>query len=371
MIELQSVTKSFGGTPILRELNLTVRKKEILSLLGPNGCGKTTVLNIISGLSRPDKGNVIIDDVFIDGQFEGKTVHVPPSARKVGYVFQTTALFPHMRVVDNVAYGLKAKHYSKQEIRVRTRSLLDFVGMREYAEYFPHQISGGQKQRVALARSLAADPEVLLLDEPISAVDSQMRESLRLEFKRLLRELKITAIYVTHDLTEALLMSDRVAVMGNGQIEQTGNRHDILNRPNSKYVAEFLGLNVYNAKVIHDSSGQIKLEIAEIQIFSPQIPELGKKPVLVTLKPEDVILSSESSFSDPKWSNCTCNILKGTIIEIILMKSVAQVTVDVGFLIKSELTLNSLNDLNLCEGNSVCVQFKANDLNVLPIKNSA
>ena len=367
MIKLESVKKSFGEKVILNELCLDVKKNEILSLLGPNGCGKTTTLNVISGLSRPDKGSIFINDVLVDGKSKGKTVHLAPFDRRVGYVFQTTALFPHMRVRDNVVYGLKTKHLSKQDVEAKTRSLLDFVGMREYAEYFPHQISGGQKQRVALARSLATDPEVLLLDEPISAVDARLRESLRLEFKSLLRTLKITAIYVTHDLTEALMMSNKVAVMGNGQIEQIGNREDILNKPNSRYVAEFLNLNVYAAKVTQNTPGQIKLNINGVQISSsPPLGSLTEKSVLVTLKPEDVILSSEQSVSNPKWAGCNCNIIKGTIVGITLRKSFAQVTVDVGFPVKSELTLSSLSDLGLAEGDSVCVQFKATALSVNP-----
>lgn len=360
MIKLESVTKSFGNKVILRELTFEAKKNEILGLLGPNGCGKTTTLNVISGLSRIDKGNIYIDGVLVDGQ----SIHLPPSGRKIGYVFQSAALFPHMRIRDNIAYGLKAKHLSKQEVDAKTRSLLEFVGLRDYIDYFPHQISAGQKQRVALARSLATDPEVLLLDEPISSVDAKLKESLRLEFKNLLRKLKITAVYVTHDLIEALVMSDRVAVMCNGQIEQTGNRDEILDKPNSWYVAEFLGLNVYTAKAIQNTSGKTVLDINGIQIASPPLAGLPERPVLVTLRPEEVILSSEQCVRNPKWAGCVCNVLTGTIVEITLMKSIAQVTINVGFTIKSKLTLSSLSDLGLSEGNSVCVQFKVNALNV-------
>jgi len=369
MIKLESVAKSFGEKVVLRELTFEVKKNEILSLLGPNGCGKTTTLNAISGLSKPDEGNIFVNDVLVDGKSGSKTIHLTPSDRKVGYVFQTNALFPHMRILENVAYGIKAKHLPKREVNTKARSLLEFVGLREYAEYFPHQISGGQKQRAALARSLATDPEVLLLDEPISAVHSKLRESMRFEFKSLLRTLKITAIYVTHNLTEALVMSDRIAVMGKGQIEQTGTRDDILNKPNSKYVAEFLGINVYTGKAIHDPSGRTQLDINGVKIFAPPLADSFETDFLITIKPEDVTLSPDQHIRNPKWSGCTCNILMGTIVEITLMRSMARVTVDVGFPIKSELTLSSLGDLGLAEGENVCAQFKVNAMNVSPRKN--
>ncbi len=364
MIELQSITKAYNGKIILNELNLKVEKNEILALLGPNGCGKTTVLNLISGLSRPNHGNIIIDNVIVAGKVGEKMVHLPPYARKVGYVFQTNTLFPHMRIVDNVAYGLKAKHLSKQEIKNRVRELLNFVDMFEYAEYYPHQISGGQKQRVALARSLATDPQVLLLDEPISAVDAKLRESLRVEFKKILRSLNITAIYVTHNLTEAIMMSDKIAIMGNGKIEQIGNRADILDKPNSKYVAEFLGLNVYDAKAAVGSFGQMKVEINGVFISVPPFVAVNGQLLLVTLKPEDVLLLPMQATEKSDAGNGYCIVLKGAVTEISLMRSIARVTVNVGFPVKSELTLNSLGDLGLSEGDTIYVSFKAEALNI-------
>jgi ABC-type Fe3+/spermidine/putrescine transport system ATPase subunit len=364
MIKLESVTKSFGQKTILKDLTLEIQKSEIFSLLGPNGCGKTTTLNVTSGLSNPDAGRIFIDDTLVYGASGSKAVCLSPCERKIGYVFQTAALFPHMKVKDNVAYGLKAKRLAKQEITAQTHSLLAFVGMLEYAEHFPHQISGGQKQLVALARSVATDPEVLLLDEPLSAVDVKMREMLRLEFKSLLRKLNITAVYVTHDLTEALVMSNRVAVMGNGRIEQVGSRDEILGKPNSRYVAEFLGLNVFTAKAIQKPSGKTDLDINGVVLMGPNLAVPDGESVLVTLKPEDVILSPQSSLNEPKAGCCRCNFLAGTIVEITLMRSIARITVDVGFHIRSKLTLSSLGDLGLIEGEPVCVKFKIDALNV-------
>ncbi len=367
MIKIESVTKAFRNRLILRDLNLEVKQNEILALLGPNGCGKTTLLNIISGLALPDAGNITIAGVLVDGTLNSKLIHLPPYARKVGYVFQTASLFPHMRVRDNVSFGLKAKHLSKREIELRTRLLLDFVNMREYAEYYPHQLSGGQKQRIALARSLATDPQVLLLDEPMSAVDAKSRESLRVEFRKLLRSLKITAIYVTHNLTEALMMSDKIAVMGNGKIEQIGTRAEILDKPNSMYVAEFLGINAYIAKVVTDVSGNFQVKIGDVAISFPQLTTFTEQSLMVTLKPEDVQLMPMQEKEKLCSSNAESIRLKGVVTEINLMRSIAKITVDVGFPIKSELTLSALEGLALSEGDNICVQLKTEALNISPV----
>jgi ABC-type Fe3+/spermidine/putrescine transport system ATPase subunit len=361
MIEIKEITKAFKQKTILSHFDLEIKEGEVFSLLGPNGCGKTTLLNLISGLQKPDKGSISIDNTLVEGKINGRLVHLPPYKRKIGYVFQTAALFPHLKVYDNVAYGLKAMHLSNQEITKRTDSLLEFVGMSQYAQYYPHQISGGQKQLIALARSIATDPKVLLLDEPMSAVDLKFKESLRHEFKGLLHKLGITVVYVTHDLTEALIMSNRVAVLGDGRVQQVGNREEILGRPNSRYVAEFLGLNVYTAKVIKEEN---KLCIKGVSIAVPDWVDLTEQDVLVTLKPEDVILSCESTVKNPRWVSCKYNLLSGVIVEITLMRTIALATVDVGFLVRSKLTLSSLGDSGLSEGDTVNVLFKAEALNI-------
>ena len=242
---------------ILKNLNLEVKDEEILSLLGPNGCGKTTLLNILSGLTKQNSGNIYINNILVSGKTDTKKVHLKPSERKIGYVFQTVSLFPHMRVKDNVAYGLKALHLPMQEVKKRTESMLDFVGLREYAKFYPSQLSGGQKQRIALAKWLATEPQVLLLDEPVSAVDPQLRESFRLEVKNYLQALKITVVYVTHNLSEAFIMSDRIAVMGNGRIEDIGVRGEIFDKPSSGYVAKFLGINTFDGKAIKIHGGPL------------------------------------------------------------------------------------------------------------------
>ena len=200
-----------------------------------------------------------------------------------------------MRIQDNIAYGLKTLHLPKAEIKKRTSSLLDFVGLNEYARFYPSQLSGGQRQRAALARSLATEPQVLLLDEPVSAVDPQLRESFRLELKNYLQALKITAVYVTHNLSEAFVMADKIAVMGNGRIEQVGNRTEIFDKPTSAYVARFLGINAYKGKAGKVQAGLLTVEVNGVEMLSSSAIELAGKNVSVTLKPEDLVLSNSQN----------------------------------------------------------------------------
>jgi len=364
MIELNAIKKRFGETEVLKGVTLGVRRGELLSLVGPSGCGKTTTLNIIAGLCQPDEGTVLINQVLVEGRSGSQRIHVRPADRRIGYVFQDYALFPHMKVRDNVSYPLKAKHLPEDEVKNRTRSLLEFVGLLDQSGRYPHQLSGGQKQRVALARALATDPEVLLLDEPLAALDNKTRRSLRPDFKNILTKLEVTSIYVTHDLAEACAISDRMAVMGSGKIEQVDHHDRILEKPNSGYVAEFLGLNVYSGKAIDSSSTVARISIDGIEISAIYPTGLREGNLLITLKPEDVILSSEPTITNSKWNRCTCNNLSGTIIEIIQMKSNAEVIVDAGFPIKSELTMSSLKELGLDVGKRVFVHFKADSLNV-------
>lgn len=240
MIKLSMVKKSYGSKEVLRDVTLEVRRRELLCLVGPNGSGKTTTLNVVAGLCRPDEGTVLINDVLMDGRTGNRFVHVNPSERRIGYVFQDYALFPHMTVRENVSYGLKARHMQKHEVKERTQNMLEFVGLLDHSEHYPHQLSGGQKQKTALARALSTEPEILLLDEPLSALDLRTRESLRVELKRILGTLEVTSIYVTHELAEAYEVSDRIAVMGPGRIEQTGSRDEVFSKPNP-CVAQFLG----------------------------------------------------------------------------------------------------------------------------------
>lgn len=357
MISIKSVSKSYDKK-ILDNLSLEVKAKEIVCLLGPNGCGKTTLLNIISGLTKPDQGTIYIDNVMVEDTFGPKKIHMQPSERKIGYVFQTISLFPNMRVQDNIAYGLKAKHLPHQEVQKRTAELLNFVGLTEYARYYPGQLSGGQKQRTALARSLATDPKVLLLDEPVSAVDPQLRESFRLELKTYLRKSEATVIYVTHNLSEAFIMADRVAVMGSGHIEQVGMASEIFDKPSSSYVAEFLGVNTFKGKAHGAHDGLLDIEVNGIQLIAMATADLKGKDIVATIKPEDIVLTNAA----PKGKGS--NAVEGMIKEMTVMRSTAQVAVDVGFILKARLQLSAIKALGLSVGDKVQVCFSPEAINV-------
>ncbi|HSV49872.1 MAG TPA: ABC transporter ATP-binding protein [Candidatus Acidoferrales bacterium] len=358
MITIQALSKAFQKKTVLTDLSLEVKNKEIVCLLGPNGCGKTTLLNIIAGLTLPDQGSITIDDTLVTGETGSKKVWLQPSERKIGYVFQTISLFPHMRVEDNIAFGLKAKHLSGQEIKKRTHDLLEFVGLNEYARHYPSQLSGGQKQRTALARSLATEPKVLLLDEPVSAIDPQLRESFRLELKSYLRKLEITVIYVTHNLSEACIMADRIAVMGNGHIEQIGVANELFDKPSSSYVAQFLGVNTFRGKALAARDGLLEIEVNGVHILTTAAGSLGGKDVVATIRPEDIALLNQAPNSN------LSNVLEGVIIEMTVMRSTAQVTVEVGFTLKARLQLSVIKALGLSIGDKVHVCFSPEAVNV-------
>jgi ABC-type Fe3+/spermidine/putrescine transport system ATPase subunit len=365
MIKATSICKSFGEKRVIANLNFEVKDHEIISLLGPNGCGKTTLLNILSGLTMQDEGNVYLNDVLVSGAKGTKKVCYKPSERKVGYVFQTISLFPHMRVQDNVAYGLKTLHLSKGETKSKTEKLLDFVGLREYARHYPNQLSGGQKQRIALARSLATEPQVLLLDEPVSAVDPQLRDSFRMELKSYLQSLKITVIYVTHNLSEAFVMSDRIAVMGNGHIEQAGRKEEIFDKPNSEYVANFLGLNTFKGKAIKANGEFLEIEVNGVPLLAYSNADFSGRNIIATLKPEDISLS-KSANPTLKFPG---NVVLGRVTGMLQMRSTAQITVDCGFVLKIRFSLGIIKDMGLTLGDKVHVCFRANSLNVIADNN--
>ncbi len=234
-IELDGVGKKYGDRYAIRGISLSVGQGEFLSIVGPSGCGKTTILRLVAGFIRPDEGVVRIGGSDMDG--------VPPNRRRVGIVFQNYALFPNMTLSENVAFGMKAQKRPEPEIRRRVAELLEMVGMADRAGALPRQLSGGQQQRIALARALAIEPRVLLLDEPLSALDAKVRNSLRFEIKRIQRESGITMLYVTHDQEEALSISDRVGLMNRGKLEQVGTPLELYSAPSSLFAADFIGVN--------------------------------------------------------------------------------------------------------------------------------
>ena len=253
LLSLKHISKNFGEGDVLSDISFDVQRGEFVTLLGASGCGKTTTLRIISGLETPDTGEVLLNGQDISA--------LPPEKRPVNTVFQSYALFPHMNVEKNVAYGLKVRGEDKKVIAERVKEMLELVQMSEYARRMPAQLSGGQRQRIAIARALAPQPKLLLLDEPLGALDLQLRRQMQLELKRLQKKLGITFIYITHDQEEAINMSDRIAVMRGGRFEQIGTPEEIYDRPKTRYVAQFIGRStILTGKVKSASGGSAVIE---------------------------------------------------------------------------------------------------------------
>ena len=259
-LELKEIKKSFTeGEAVLDNISLEISKGEFITLLGSSGCGKTTTRRIIAGLEQPDAGSVWLDGREVTG--------LEPNQRDVNTVFQNYALFPHMNVAENIGYGLKLKKVPKSEIRKKVSQMLELVQLEGYEKRKPSELSGGQKQRVAIARALVNNPEVLLLDEPLGALDLQLRRAMQIELKHLQKKLGITFIYITHDQEEAINMSDRIAVMKDGRIEQIGTPDEIYNHPKTSYVATFVG----NANILHGVAESIQGENAIVKIGNDRV----------------------------------------------------------------------------------------------------
>ena len=284
-VNIQNVTKAFGDNVVLREFSATFRDGEFITLLGPSGCGKTTMLRIIAGFEKPTRGEVYIDGTLVSG---GKTF-VPPEKRGIGMVFQSYAVWPHMNVFDNVAYPLTIRHVSKAEIKTSVERVLGIVHLSQYAERFPNQLSGGQQQRVALARALVAEPKLLLLDEPLSNLDAKLRESMRFEIKEIQRKLGITVVYVTHDQTEAMAMSDRIFLINRGDIQQCGTPQEIYNNPVNQFVADFLGNVDFFKGEARD--GRITFPAMDGQSIPYDGPRTGK--IDVAIRPENLFFAED------------------------------------------------------------------------------
>lgn len=279
LIELQNISKSFEDTLVLDDFNLSVEENEFITLLGPSGCGKTTTLRIVGGFEKPDTGGVF---------FEGKDItDVPPNKRHINTVFQKYALFPHMNVGQNVAFGLKIKGKTEAYIKDKVKYALNLVNLDGYENRKIDSLSGGQQQRIAMARAIVNEPKVLLLDEPLGALDLKLRQEMQYELIRLKNELGITFLYVTHDQEEALTMSDKVVVMNGGYIQQMGTPEEIYNEPENAFVADFIGdSNIFDAVMLEDRL----VRIGET-VFECVDEGFGKNmPVDVMIRPEDIII---------------------------------------------------------------------------------
>ncbi|MCC6470680.1 MAG: ABC transporter ATP-binding protein [Alphaproteobacteria bacterium] len=310
-LEIDRLRKSYGPLTVVEQFELAVAKGEFISFLGPSGCGKTTTLRMVAGFETPSAGAI-----RIDGQ---DVTHQRPNQRHIGMVFQSYALFPNMTIADNVGFGLKIARQPASAIAKRVEEMLSLIKLPKLGSRYPYQLSGGQQQRVALARALAIKPQVLLLDEPLSALDAKIRVSLRQEIRSIQRELGITTIYVTHDQEEALSISDRIVVMNEGRVEQIGTPFEIYNYPRTRFVASFVGtLNVLRGKVLDPAGGRMEVDGQEIVVANG----LGKMNLgevrSVALRPEAVSIAGGDAGG---------NRMLGTVDEVHFLGSVVRIRV--------------------------------------------
>ena len=284
IIELKNVSKTYDGTEALKNINLKIYRNEFVTLLGPSGCGKTTTLRIIGGFEQPTSGDVTFDNTNIN--------NLPPYKRRVNTVFQRYALFPHMNVYENIAFGLRIKKMDEDTIRSKVKNMLRLVNLSGFEERKIDSLSGGQQQRIAIARALVNEPEVLLLDEPLGALDLKLRQDMQIELKNMQKALGITFVYVTHDQEEALTMSDTIVVMSEGRIQQIGTPIDIYNEPKNAFVADFIGeSNIIDGIMLRD-----RLVKFSNQVFNCVDSGFGENtPVDVVVRPEDVKIVDQSA----------------------------------------------------------------------------
>ena len=309
-LKLTGIQKRFGVMAAVEDFNLDVERGEFVSFLGPSGCGKTTTLRMIAGFEQPTSGTITVDGLDITRQ--------SPNRRNVGMVFQSYALFPNMTVADNVGFGLRVRKRPKEQIRAKVAELLDLIHLPDKADRYPWQLSGGQQQRVALARALAIEPQVLLLDEPLSALDAKIRIILRAEIRAIQRKLGITTVYVTHDQEEALSLSDRIVVMSEGRVEQVGTPFEIYNFPSTGFVARFVGtLNVVNAKVVDPATGSLTAAGQPIRAAVPLANAQAGDAVTVALRPEIITLGTAGG----------ANQMTGAIDDVMFLGAVVRVRV--------------------------------------------
>jgi putative spermidine/putrescine transport system ATP-binding protein len=348
-LEISNLRKLFGSYQAVQHFAIGIEKGEFISFLGPSGCGKTTTLRMIAGFEMPTEGTIRIDRQDVTS--------LRPNQRKIGMVFQSYALFPNMTVAGNIAFGLKIARKPAPEIARRVEEMLKLIGLSALGDRYPFQLSGGQQQRVALARALAPKPQVLLLDEPLSALDAKIRTSLREEIRTVQRELGITTIYVTHDQEEALSMSDRIVVMNEGRVEQIGSPFEIYNRPRTRFVASFVGtLNILHARVLDSASGRVIVDDQEIVVAKGLSGVKAGEACALALRPEAIVLDEQKAGR---------NHLKGAVEDVSFLGSVVRVRVRIQ---QNSISLDTFNNpgLKLPErGQPVTVSFTKDDLVVL------
>lgn len=333
MVQISGLDKHFGPETAVKGVDLSVEQGEFVTLLGPSGCGKTTTLRCIAGLERPDAGSIYIGDQLVASA--ENNVYLVPEERNIGMVFQSYAVWPHMTVFENVAYGLRVRRVGSKELKSKTMRGLELVGLDHLADRYATKLSGGQRQRVALARAIVYEPKVVLFDEPLSNLDAKLREQMRIEIVRLQREVGITSIFVTHDQSEALVMSDRVVVMDKAVIQQIGDPQTIYAEPANSFVANFIGVaTLLEGKLLGRDGKLCQIEIPVGQGKAPlqlkAIGAEGAKPgqkIILSLRPEDIQFYLEKPTSEDGTSD---NVFSGEIIDTVYLGSFLECRVRVG-----------------------------------------
>ena len=349
-LDIQHLEKSFGANRVVKDFNLGIDQGEFVSLLGPSGCGKTTVLRMVAGFETPSSGKILIDGQNVTGQ--------RPNQRNIGMVFQAYALFPNLTVAQNVGFGLKIAGVARAEIDKRVDEMLRMIGLPDLGGRYPFQLSGGQQQRVALARALAPRPRVLLLDEPLSALDAKIRVSLRNEIREIQKALGITTVFVTHDQEEALSMSDRVVVMNGGVAEQVGLPHEVYNRPSTRFVANFVGtLNTFDAEVVDAGAGLVRIGSTDFHLPNPVEANLqtGGR-VALALRPESLHLG--------RYPGCE-TVIPAQILDVHFMGAIIRIRAQVGSQTVSMDTFNRTDTPPPQPGAQTEVSFSARDFIIL------
>ncbi|AGF56657.1 spermidine/putrescine transport system ATP-binding protein [Clostridium saccharoperbutylacetonicum] len=348
IVKIDNVNKQYGENHVVKDLILDIKKGEFLTMLGPSGCGKTTTLRMIAGFETPTSGNI-----YIEGE---EIQNTEPYAREVNTVFQNYALFPHMTIYDNLAFGLTVKKVNKAEIKKRVTEILELVQLVGFENRKPDQLSGGQKQRVAIGRALINNPKVLLLDEPLGALDLKLRKQMQFELKRLQKKLGITFIYVTHDQEEALTMSDRIAIMYGGNLEQIGTPKEIYETPKSKFVADFIGeSNIFYgvANKINNDVLDVKLENGSVLAVDSQISD--NEIIYVLVRPENIKLSKEPVEGFSLFGKVKEHIYIGNVNKTIILLPTGM-----------EVKMNTTPKVELLPvGSEICVYWEKEDAVVI------
>jgi molybdopterin-binding protein len=348
MLDIRNISKDLGEF-VLNDVSLKVRKGEYIIIIGPTGAGKTILLETIAGIYPPDDGQIILEETNI--------TQVPPKDRKFSMVYQDYMLFPHLTVEENIGFGLKIRKTDANVTKQKVAETSDFLGIDHLLHRYPETLSGGEQQRAAIARALVMEPRILLLDEPLSALDGQTREKLRTELKRLHAHYGITVMHVTHNFEEVFSLADRVAVMNEGRIIQIGEPDEVFRHPNCEFIANFVGMeNIFKGFCREMKEGVSRIDLDGLVVCSPVC--IGEGVVYASVRPEEIILSKETVSTSAR------NCFEGTIVDIVNSGMVVSITVEVGIPFVSVLTQQAYQEMDLHEGDRIFITFKASSVHV-------